>query len=83
MNTIFSIFHITAKGLNPMLYECKSQIRYYYYKVKYLREPIKFQMWLIDERIKQNKELIKHCNELLKIFNQPVDLSKIRNIKKD
>lgn len=78
---VFTIFHIYACSIKPLVEDIKWEIKYSYNYLKYLGRPLKFRIWFEKEMKKQNDEMIKYCDRLLEIFNEKPDMSKIRNIK--
>lgn len=76
-SALFTFFHYYAYNIEPTIDNYKQKIRFYYYRIKYFRQPIKLQMWLIKEIIKQNNEMTKYINEFNKAMNKPIDREKI------
>ncbi len=74
---VFSIFHIWRDRI-PIIELIKAKIKIHYNRIKYIRQPIQFQMWMEREVMRFNQEMIEDCDRVLKVFKEPVDLSKVR-----
>lgn len=78
-NFLFTFFHIYSYGTKQLIVGFKQTVRQYYYRIKYFKNPIKFQMWLETEMIKNNNEIISSIKEFEKVMKKPIDWSKVRN----